>query len=1112
LHHIVIEAIVVLLGSGDINDADSDDEEETGISSQILLAIQTLLDLVSSDLFAGAKETESTNRIRSNILKSLSNYSLEALGIEEEGVKAATNSNFEVSEQSSTACVVRYKALSILLRDTLINPEKNMDGVVSVISLIKKVLSYEEDVVGAAIWQKGFKKQANTKKKKSDKASKSAIAALPTSEEILKCQEDDPRASTSIASLLCFNGQDINLLLDYAGDLANETLSPILRLLSIQGVFHAMARTWSQLSSHAAASLADNISSIVSNINGWTERYEIADFPFLALAALSVYLPENFEAGDGSDSTVNLSPIVASILDDIEQAYNEHQFSDFDNGNLCLALSGARSLHNGNTGYFTKILEQFEKKCEDGSASFGIHYGLALMAQFIPTGSDLAHSYISADQRQRHLWMGKIVGCLVNEFHFCLTERIPVLIELVGCLKSRAMSPKLSQDIDELGMQTMQPSLATKGAGVLMSIGICAHSIGNMCPDLLNCIFKLLCKLPLGSGTEFALSSIMSNKTTAVVIDKIDIECLKNKVKNSLDNSSALYLWAALKQDDEEKAKWLEKNIELVGGVCTNDVVSLTPFLGTLPVLACGELSPFSQAALFANASPRTISAVHQMLDKQNTDYSIIVKGLLASMRLPVIKHNDSSSRESSKPLIATKSLRLEGETLPTPMEGTLLHHLLSLLYEEVSRLKTKKADTDIALLSRIFQCLEPLSLPGQFATDFLSVIIGSESSALRTSGLKLLFSQFTKRRKAAFEGREFVNLSIKVITQETNPLCGEDLFFYSGMYDMIRKSSSDLSQKVLLKSWQICLSFASRKSEHECLCRWLQGFRTILSKSNDDSSTTLSPKTINAARRFLVKDVFADIVETSKCASIDETFDAFTECLLEIPSSITDECSFFLVESEGAQIEYLWRIRCIITLIKNEKVEGSERMLTVLKSIVVWVSRQVVKGDEQLGLQKISFLMASATEHLDESSKSEMILLILEVMLVHGPDAFALNLLGILLNDWGDCTENKSLVSISVQRVSGLPNLSLHSISQIQLLLLKEIPTNLKYFLKGTKTQNLVYNRISQVHSAWVKISAPKNGLDVLLSTLNSIRSGESDTYITAVLAARLAISPKEV
>mmetsp|Transcript_30171 Transcript_30171/g.46013 ORF Transcript_30171/g.46013 Transcript_30171/m.46013 type:complete len:1643 (+) Transcript_30171:315-5243(+) len=1102
LHHIIIESLVVLLGSGEIEAEDHDsDEEARVISRQITVAIQALLKIASSDFLASLHENEATNRIRFNILKSLSNYSLGALGIEEQGVKAAT-----ASEQAPDSDVsARYTSITLLLRDGLVNPENNTNGEDPIIELSKKVISYEEEVLGVAIWQKGFKKSYNTRKKKSNKVSKSTLAALPAPEDIFKLYADDPCASTSIASLLCFDGQDVDMIVDYAGDLANETLSPILRLLSIQGLFHAMARTWSRLLSNSSASLADNICSTVSDIKGWEETLDSADFPFLALASLSTYLPENFEAVDGSDSNVKLTPIVSSILADIEQAYNEHQFSDLDNGNLCLALSGARSLRNGGVDSFTAILKRFERSCEDGSATFGIHYGLALMVQSIPTGSELTHSYVTTDKSQCHNWVGKIVGCLVNELHFCFTERIPLMIELVSCLQNASASPKLLQDFDKLSMQTIQNSSTIKATGLLMSLGISIHSLANVCPDLLNCIFKLLCKLPLGSGMEYALSSIISNKTTANVIGEGDVESLSKKVRNSFHEPSALYLWAALIQNEEENTSWLEENIELVGDVCMNHAVSIVPFLGTLPVLTCGQTSPLSQAGLFPKTTAKAISAVRQMLDDFDSDSALVVKGLLSSMQLPEITLTSGLSYEASKPSIATKSICLE---LPTPMAGTLLYHLLSLMREEMSRLKMNKADANIALLCRIFQCLESLSLPGQFAENILGPLIESENTELRISALKLLFSQFTKRRRAAFEGREFVNLSIKVVTREKMLLSGDGLFFYSGMYDLIRKSSSDLSENILQKSWQNCLSLARQNSDQEAMCKWLEGFRTLLFKIQEGSSVSLSPKTVDGARRFLVKDVFTDVVRASAYIPIDETFNVFTECLIEIPSTIIDECSFFLFQADGVTKEQLWRARCIITLVNNEKLESKETMLKLIKSIVVWISRQHLARDEQLILQKISLLMASATENLEEANKHECILLILEVMLIHGPESFALNLLGLLLNGWGAHSQSQSLASLSVQRIAVFPKLSHHSLSQIQLFTLQEMPMNLKYLLKGTKVQHLIYNRLCQVHGAWAKIRAPENELDLLLKMLNCCKSGESDTYITAEIASRLALS----
>lgn len=1104
---LVMEALVVLLGDGEVEDEEGK-KRKGGVSPQVSSAVQTLIALAESNIFAEV-DSESANRLRFNIFQSLSNYSLEALGVDEEAIKALTTVKTEGTDTVIPEASHRYVSLCNLVKETVVNPPLLSDDTPPPVDmLLQKLIYHEEEMLGTSVWQKGHKNLSDTKKvKKAKQVSESALSALPNPEQIYEAYDTDPSASTAIASLLCFNGKNIDRLADFAGDLSNETLSPMLRTLNIQGWLHAMSRVWSQLTTSSSDSLVDDLKEVVQEIQGWRDTSGNVDYVYLALVSLSLYVPHRMRASDGSASTVELGPIVDSITADAERACKEHQFTDLDIGHLCLAFTGVRALQAGSSDVFARALETLKKACAESAGSIGLFYGMSFMAQSIPTGNANARSMITSDRHQRQSWVGQIVGCLVNELQLCFEEGAPAIVTLVASLSSASPSPGLLEHLKGLGALSIQSSSAAKANLLLISLGASTHSLVGVHADLLQGLFHLLLKLPWGSGVDYALASIASNSATAAVFQSSDIELLKEKLSETSNAVSGLYLSACLASETNGTG-WIENNMEVIKTF--DQVLSLIPVVGSLPVLATVETSSLASAKLFPHATSSAISLVLNALNTSDSETAIVLRGLLSSMSLPAISHSNAVSLTApSSSTTKAVNLSLDANKLPTPNDGTLLFHLVSLIREELRLLKAGNSP-NLPLLCRLLRCLAPLSLPGQFATDMLGpLMLENDYSELNVASLQLLLSQFTGRRRAAMEGRDFVSLAAQVMSlHETTLLDNGGTIFYSGISDLIRKSSTDLVDSIISQSWQNCLFKLKEHGDTGFACKWLEAMAPILTDINTKNTLSLSPRTSSVIRLFIIQDVFRSLVTASSIENIGGVFDELVKCLFEISNAFLDEQAFFSFDSKKETlIGLLWKARCIAALMGGGYIEEKERLRRMTTSLFAWFSRQTLKGETQLTMYKVGFTVASAVGGIDDSTKNQVALLLLEAMLVHGQDVVALDLLALVVNSWG--TESASLSAISLRGSETLPTLSGDSLAQMWRLVLQELPTNLGSLARRTKTERLLSNRIVQVRNSWADKGVPQEKLSLLLRMLNSCKNNDAAEKETiAIMTSKLSSS----
>jgi hypothetical protein len=226
---LVLESLILLLGDGELDDEDSEEDDKhkvVGVSPQVSRSVETLIKMWHIETLRLSHETDPILRTtmvksRGNIFYSLSKYSFEALGVDEEGVQEAVNAVSTILDektQSLSPTADRYKRLEVMISDaistlktTKIKRESNKmssgedidedDEFHSFSAFISKILKFEEDCLGSTLWQKrsgirrkGPKKQYGKGLQFSLKPGNSEL--LPTSEACLRSYSENRCQST----------------------------------------------------------------------------------------------------------------------------------------------------------------------------------------------------------------------------------------------------------------------------------------------------------------------------------------------------------------------------------------------------------------------------------------------------------------------------------------------------------------------------------------------------------------------------------------------------------------------------------------------------------------------------------------------------------------------------------------------------------------------------------------------------------------------------------------------------------------------------------------------------------------------------------------------------
>ena len=1115
---VVLEALALLLGDGDCKSGSSSEDDvkdgEDGaksevpeISPQVVGAVQVLVD-IGFQFEDGPPSKDVSNelsaRIRRNVYYSLSNYSLDCLGLDEDGVKAA------LEEGNAPAVASRYIALRHLAVEGLRIPLKmrelvdDFDAAVEAFNV--KMLRFEEEVLSANLWAtKGTRHHAVPQRKgDSYKAAQRDIMSLPAATKVQAIHRKKPSTASSISWLLCFEGKPLSKFLSLAGDVSFEDTEAIMNVFLVQGWLHASSRLLSQLSD---GNKLKGLSQTVEDIRRWGDHSGHLDAVYLTLASMCVYIARS---GDQSDCIV-----VDKMQGEVWNGFKGLMFLNSDIGKIAIALTAVSAMRFGSHERVNEISEALEQSVKGygGQISFGACYGISMIVQAISQLDPSDGNYGTLKSK-----IGNLTGFLVRELLACtepLDENADILTTLVACLQSGVSTPGLVASLAESVSNQFSLIAAKQETAryLFICLGLCLPSLSQVNGDLLLGTLFLLEKFQWGNGKGIALVPVLAEAKASGVLTNEEYDVIISEYARVFEQGlggpdvarQQDLFYAVNATGDKPSPHVMRQFLTRTGHVfddhvCTSPLVAALVSIGTFPCLG------FGTKTLTDSAQPRTdmpnvtinavldivLGAVDAHTDNSKADFSrnaVAVLGLLSSMqKAPVDLRRLSPAKERvATPSSRLKMLDLDFKVLPAAQQGTLLFEILQLIQQAH---KSEK----YAELKRFIGCLECLSLPGHFAKHFLEPLISENDDDVKEACVSLLAAQIIGRRKAIFDGRDFANMALQISIMPLvswNNLLGEgkaSTSFVRCLEGVVNSLPSELIESGCSNLWEICLSLSG--DNKELVIEFLKSLRSILRQQKRSKQSKMSPKTKKYLEHFVITRVFSDLREAFSWGSSDEDKIAagedsivgtYISCLSTIPLESLEQQGFFSYQEDDGFAGEAMRSLVILELVRIGYVTEPQARSVRISKILAWFVRKLAApGTEEYSdsLRRMSCSLAATSKVLSLSERQNHLLSIFEQLLLCQCQAYpiALDLLSVVVSSWcGDVTTDGdlSMIYFSVHSTEKLNGLSDAALGQVFDFLRHDLPFNLATYGRLERISAILSNQIWRLIVAWSKHDA---------------------------------------
>lgn len=1163
----VLESLVLLLGDGECSDTDSDEEvaiasSELGVSPQVSDAVSTLILLGNSDLLSPKGQSSLDNEIiyhiRCNICKSLSSYSLLALGLDEEGVQSVTivNQKFETDRVALSDAGLRYSELKRFAADEIQYAPQTLKVTEtdSTVSLIRKMVSLEEEALGSSLWQKRGKTRVPNKPERTS-APKAAFSVLPAPKLIRECYDDDPSFSSSVAALLCYSGSSIDDLFSFASDISAGLHDPFSLIYILAGWLRAMRTMWAGIMSSNDSSKLEATTSLVTDVNGWRDLLDTADLSYLALASFSICVPNVLRDIDGG-SSVDFSPIIDEIGNDMHRGYNGHLFENRDIADLCLAMAGSRAIHSRRNEFVGKCITMLKKSISEHSdqSSFGATYGLALITQAVASVSDETADSISGGSPEQIPWIGDIASLLVQELLSCLETSDQVPITFVACLKSGKLTPDLLSSLSSLTCELkVHGARLQKARCLLLSLALCVQPVSIVNADLLPCLLKFTEKLEWGVGKGFVVPNVVSHCLSAgkLIQDEADgiIEEYKGLVDDFLRKaesnglSDVLYAYVSLKVYSSPQGGTTE-DFMLINRILESYVVneecysslllSATMLVSTFPNFASGGRMFCSVASLHPRVTKELVSDIvlfltdvaegrRRLTNSRSTARQLL--GLLASIKdghSKVVPESvfGSSVASSTGPKKPTED-KVCMDNLPVAHDETLLQALMVCLREVWGRVNSKTAGASADLV-RLLACLETLSLPSEFARLFVEPILSTGIEEVKPACVSLLISQVSGRRRAAFDGRDFFKLTNRIALLDPSSFrsimgngSGPGIFI-SALHTYLPRLPSENTESILTSLWESCEEGIDTKTADSCAVGYLSSLSSLLETRHKKEALRLSPRTYTLIVQVLLRPVFSTF---SKLASggTEETHAAmhsieksYIDCLTQIDAAVLEENQMLVLSSDDYHMD-LSRAIYIVDLLSRHYFEEQGRSSKELLKVIAWFANQRSSpSNNEASLRQLAVRITIAATMTESSeSKKDSMSLLFEALLVRGPVTCCLELMGMLASTWTNrCNAESSSSELYFRGTRGDSLLLPTLMKDVSNLLLKDLPFNIGAYGRSAKVQGLIANSVLRIFKTWSEQGVSEEELALIENILVCCRTLEhnKEEDLASLVVSRLS------
>lgn len=1148
---LVLETLAQLLGDGETaDDSDGDDKDDrlepTVVSPQVSKSVEALLSMSMSPILSPQRATKdeiklsTLLRCRANILDSLARYSMDSLGIDDDGLQSflAQIENEEESpalppsgEKYETVKKVLGNSIGLLESGlyqlvhkgtTKITNKANVQTAnhlhLSLMALISNFLKFEEKVLGSSLWQKrGRKKNVSGGKifvQGQTVAHSTQIAALPSTVSVQNAYNDRRCEATAIAVLLAYEGKPMSMFSDLAGDISHDSSDPSQQAFVVQAWLNAARSVLMELV--VSFSSSEGLENVLVEIREWRFRLDSPDNMYLALASFALLIPDIL--GPYGDH----SQYVLEICDEVWDGYAEQEFEDQDSARVCLGLIGVCAVRDRSNSRLEDIVDALEQSVSGygGQATFGAYYSLGIIAQacplfFEPLGGGSDDSGM----------IGRIIGFLVNELTQCISGNHSAITSLIDCIQEGEISPETIDTITAMGKEPLKISKMKKrvAKALFISLALSFPALTAVNSELLLGVYCLLEAIPWGYGKGMALSSVLQACKRSGLFQPREIEKIYSKYakifEEGMDQGVAdlddiFYAVTAT------MSKTIPYSIRrfLVGNRALFDeegravsLLSAVVSLCSIPCLGCGALSFTDSPQLSNNATPDDIEGVVSLISEavsshewtQYSEVGAVLMGFLASMNNFSDVGDASTHTRSSQ----VDTSGMADSKLPKAREGTILEMVMLTLSKVVVDSSTDNDTKDTNVLVHLLGCLEVLSLPGHFASTLEQLFRGNDET--KTACTKLLISQIRGRPRAVFDGREYVELAVKMTKMPVatiKTILGQGdapIIFINALVDLIPKFSTDAVAEVVEMFW--LLSFNQIGNLPRMPVAFLSAIKTIVRNGENDNSLKISPKTLNFIRKFLVTRVFAGIRDapwatSTTSSTIEERsiVESYANSLLELPLNTLTEAEFFTVKKLDGFVGEALRHRCVMVLVKKQYFTNTSRSSSEIASAIAWFSRQLTSSEEEMfssTLLQVASSIADATATENSDMRREHLLTLLDNLLLTGASAsfVGLQMLGVLVCKWTNGSGSDgdmSLLSLVATQMERWKELSPPTLQQTFRLVVHDLPFNLATYARREKISAVVFNRLWRIYNKWFDQGADQETINCVRRALVCCRS----------------------
>ena len=1161
LPHIVLEALVILLGDGESEEEDDSDEDNdrlkaVGVSLQISRSVETLIGLWSHKCLRPELHSDPTIRTtifrcQQNILNSLTKYSFKALGVDEEVIQtesvAASSSDDKSGTINKTQSGARYNDLKDLIsggietanmlelhegtsaskcrEDT--SEKVPTDFASSLLAFISKILKLEEDALGSSLWQKRHSIREKNSRKKIGRGNvhrSKLVEPLPSLEGVLNAYHENRCQATALGALhaLSFEnkGKSMDLLSDLAIDATIDPSDPMVQPLYVQSWLNASRSVLSGMVS--AISISEPLEKLLRDIQ--ERRSDSPDSMYMFSSTIAMLIPTILGPGD-------YDSYIKDISNDVWEAYHSHTFEEPDVAKLCLGFVGVCEVSLGTTDRLIEIVNCLEKSVAGygGLPSFGAYYALSVIAQ--ACGSTSKKETIESQNNLGFIQLvERILIFLINELSKCIKGSQSCIDILVTSIKKKTIS---AEGIDVLNASTRESlkiseSKTRAATFVFIALGICLPTLTEINDRLLLHVLSFLECIEWGCGKGFSLHSVLRVCCQSGILEKREI---KEKYEKYLKILQEGVEQGNVGLDDISYAMTAIQSktvphFPLEAGR-TLSLVSAVSSISSIPCLGQGTHGLLTDSpCLLESATRADITTVVQLVSNGSIDneqnrcshqMATTLCGFLASLTIV----NGSDQKDNSTVVGDNQMDQLHATQLPDAHIGTGLDIVMTSLQINVKDQNNLQKHPKIGLVV-LLGCLEVLSLPAQFSV-FLLEILSKENDSMKIACIKLLLSQMKGRPRAVFDGREFVNSALKISKMPIitmRKLLGEKEaaeVFIESIGEMLSKFISHEVDTVIENIFQFCTSLIDRNST--LIVRFFRSINRLLHQAAaDDKSPRFSPKLLKSIQIFLEQKAFLCLCDTYNTTSATEgvssdqitnIIDAYADCLIELPDTLLFENENKLSSAQNCDnfSGKCLRIRVNMTLIRKNCSSLSSPSYREIASSIAWIFQQLIASRDEIFSSKIlqvTCTIAEASCRATADGKKELIISFLDNLLMVDSSAsfVGLEILAALVyqNGYGSDGDLSLLRSLgtSIGKWVDLPPQILKKAFK---LAVHDLPFNLAMYTRREKLSGVVFNRLWSVYVKWQEQCSDEATLAPLRRSLICCRDTNSTTNVEDIV-----------